>query len=134
MLYGRKCRAPICWDQVGERVIEGAEMIEMTNAKIAVAKEKLKEARTRLVVHVFNLGDYPIAYLNKEMAFLTVYNKFKGGKGKVILVLVIRVMLLLLGKIIQADMQGLLNATIAKVKDTWQDPRVPDGQAVQSTI
>nr|GFC01001.1 putative nucleotidyltransferase, ribonuclease H [Tanacetum cinerariifolium] len=23
MLYGRKCRAPICWDQVGERVIEG---------------------------------------------------------------------------------------------------------------
>nr|GFC38660.1 hypothetical protein [Tanacetum cinerariifolium] len=23
MLYGRKCRALICWDQVGERVIEG---------------------------------------------------------------------------------------------------------------
>nr|GEZ74366.1 RNA-directed DNA polymerase [Tanacetum cinerariifolium] len=23
MLYGRKCHAPICWDQVGERVIEG---------------------------------------------------------------------------------------------------------------
>nr|GFC54275.1 putative nucleotidyltransferase, ribonuclease H [Tanacetum cinerariifolium] len=44
MLYGRKCRAPICWDQVGERVIEGPEMIEVTNAKVAVAKEKLKEA------------------------------------------------------------------------------------------
>nr|GEW61914.1 putative nucleotidyltransferase, ribonuclease H [Tanacetum cinerariifolium] len=47
MLYGRKCRAPICWDQVGERVIEGPEMIEVTNAKVAVAKDKLKEARTR---------------------------------------------------------------------------------------
>nr|GFA87177.1 retrotransposable element Tf2 [Tanacetum cinerariifolium] len=47
MLYSRKCRAPICWDQVGERVIEGPEMIEVTNAKVAVAKEKLKEARTR---------------------------------------------------------------------------------------
>nr|GEW89143.1 retrotransposable element Tf2 [Tanacetum cinerariifolium] len=35
------------WDQVGERVIEGPEMIEVTNAKVAVAKEKLKEARTR---------------------------------------------------------------------------------------
>nr|GFC48516.1 putative reverse transcriptase domain-containing protein [Tanacetum cinerariifolium] len=34
-------------DQVGERVIEGPEMIEVTNAKVAVAKEKLKEARTR---------------------------------------------------------------------------------------
>nr|GFC58252.1 putative reverse transcriptase domain-containing protein [Tanacetum cinerariifolium] len=28
MLYGRKFRAPIYWDQVGERVIEGPEMIE----------------------------------------------------------------------------------------------------------
>nr|GEZ35599.1 putative nucleotidyltransferase, ribonuclease H [Tanacetum cinerariifolium] len=47
MLHGRKCRAPICWDQVRERVIEGPEMIEVTNAKVVVAKEKLKEARTR---------------------------------------------------------------------------------------
>nr|GFB25918.1 putative nucleotidyltransferase, ribonuclease H [Tanacetum cinerariifolium] len=47
MLYGRKCRASICWDHVRERVIEGPEMIEVTNAKVAVAKEKLKEARTR---------------------------------------------------------------------------------------
>nr|GFC99518.1 putative nucleotidyltransferase, ribonuclease H [Tanacetum cinerariifolium] len=29
MLYGRKCRAPICWDQVGEHVIEGPEMIQI---------------------------------------------------------------------------------------------------------
>nr|GFD47060.1 putative nucleotidyltransferase, ribonuclease H [Tanacetum cinerariifolium] len=34
MLYGRKYRAPICWDQVRERVIEGPEMIEVTNAKV----------------------------------------------------------------------------------------------------
>nr|GFA76945.1 hypothetical protein [Tanacetum cinerariifolium] len=32
---------------VGERVIEGPEMIEVTNEKVAVAKKKLKEARTR---------------------------------------------------------------------------------------
>nr|GFB63515.1 putative nucleotidyltransferase, ribonuclease H [Tanacetum cinerariifolium] len=37
---------PICWDQVGERVIEGPKMIEVTNAKVDFAKEKLKEART----------------------------------------------------------------------------------------
>nr|GFD52208.1 putative nucleotidyltransferase, ribonuclease H [Tanacetum cinerariifolium] len=41
------CRVPICWDQVGERVIEGPELIEVTNEKVAIAKEKLKEARTR---------------------------------------------------------------------------------------
>ncbi|GJS83849.1 retrotransposon protein, putative, ty3-gypsy subclass [Tanacetum coccineum] len=41
LLYGRKCRAPICWDEVGERLIEGPELIEITNEKVAVAKEKL---------------------------------------------------------------------------------------------
>nr|GFC26245.1 putative nucleotidyltransferase, ribonuclease H [Tanacetum cinerariifolium] len=46
ILYGRKCRAPICWNEVGERVIEGPELIEVTNEKVAVAKEKLKEARS----------------------------------------------------------------------------------------
>nr|GFC49419.1 putative nucleotidyltransferase, ribonuclease H [Tanacetum cinerariifolium] len=33
-------------DQVGERVMEEPEMIEVTNEKVAIAKEKLKEART----------------------------------------------------------------------------------------
>nr|GFC45502.1 putative reverse transcriptase domain-containing protein [Tanacetum cinerariifolium] len=32
---------------IEERVIEGPKMIEVTNAKVVVAKEKLKEARTR---------------------------------------------------------------------------------------
>ncbi|GJY58009.1 putative nucleotidyltransferase, ribonuclease H [Tanacetum coccineum] len=47
LLYGRKCRAPICWNEVGERVIEGPELVEVTNKKVAIAKEKLKEARSR---------------------------------------------------------------------------------------
>ncbi|GKB13163.1 putative reverse transcriptase domain-containing protein [Tanacetum coccineum] len=41
------CRAPICWNEVGERVIEGPELVEVTNEKVAIAKEKLKEARSR---------------------------------------------------------------------------------------
>nr|GEZ93722.1 reverse transcriptase [Tanacetum cinerariifolium] len=43
-MFVSKCL--IC-QQVGERVIEGPEMIEVTNAKVVVAKEKLKKARTR---------------------------------------------------------------------------------------
>nr|GEX96136.1 retrotransposon protein, putative, Ty3-gypsy subclass [Tanacetum cinerariifolium] len=64
LLQGRKCRAP-CWNKVGERVIEGLELIEVTNEKIVVAKEKLKEARSRQKIYVerhrrsfeFNPGD-----------------------------------------------------------------------------
>ncbi|GJZ36933.1 putative reverse transcriptase domain-containing protein [Tanacetum coccineum] len=39
LLYGRKCRAPICWDEVGERLIEGPELIEITNEKVVVLRE-----------------------------------------------------------------------------------------------
>ncbi|GKE74886.1 hypothetical protein Tco_1536927 [Tanacetum coccineum] len=75
------------------------------------------------------------------------YNKFRGDKVKVIMVLVIRVMLLVLVETMQVDRQGLLNATTVKVKDIWlgnalslsdqgmqHDPRVPNSQAVQTII
>ncbi|GJS53818.1 hypothetical protein Tco_0627180 [Tanacetum coccineum] len=46
-------------------------------------------------------------------------NKFRGDKGKIILVLLIRTMLLVQGEIQQVDNQELLNAITAKVKDIW---------------
>nr|GFB47305.1 putative nucleotidyltransferase, ribonuclease H [Tanacetum cinerariifolium] len=46
LLYGRKCRAPIFWNEVGERVIKGLKLVEVTKEKVAIAKEKLKEARS----------------------------------------------------------------------------------------
>nr|GFC08441.1 transposon Ty3-I Gag-Pol polyprotein [Tanacetum cinerariifolium] len=49
------------WDQAGERVIEGPEMIEVTNAKVAVAKEKLKEARTQSDVSVSKASLVPVS-------------------------------------------------------------------------
>nr|GEY28426.1 hypothetical protein [Tanacetum cinerariifolium] len=47
LLCGRKCRATICWNEVGECVIEGSKLIAVTNEKVTVAKEKVKEARSR---------------------------------------------------------------------------------------
>nr|GEZ23744.1 putative polyprotein [Tanacetum cinerariifolium] len=43
--------APTCWNEVRDHVIEGLELIEVTNEKVAVAKEKLKEARSRQKVY-----------------------------------------------------------------------------------
>ncbi|GJZ21763.1 hypothetical protein Tco_0558802 [Tanacetum coccineum] len=74
-------------------------------------------------------------------------NKFKGGKDKFMLVMAIRVMLLVLGEIMQKGRQGWLNVIIVKVKDTWignelslrgqetlHNPGIPDGQTAQTTI
>ena len=46
-LYGRKCRAPICWNEVGERKIEGPELVQITSEKVELAKQKMKEAQSR---------------------------------------------------------------------------------------
>nr|GEZ37391.1 copia protein [Tanacetum cinerariifolium] len=76
--------------------------------------------RERFAVLVFSPGDDLISCLNKAIAFLIV---------------------------LASSRKGLLNATTVKVKDIWlgnalnlsdqgmhHDPRVPDGQAVQTII
>ncbi|KAD3337246.1 hypothetical protein E3N88_32766 [Mikania micrantha] len=46
-LYGRKCRSPICWSEVGESQIIGPEFIQETTDKIALIQERIKAARDR---------------------------------------------------------------------------------------
>ncbi|XP_074336552.1 uncharacterized protein LOC141673707 [Apium graveolens] len=46
-LYGRRCRAPSCWDEGSEKVIECPELVRITNEKVEKVKENLKEARSR---------------------------------------------------------------------------------------
>nr|GFA41336.1 retrotransposon protein, putative, Ty3-gypsy subclass [Tanacetum cinerariifolium] len=70
MLYGRKCRASICWDQVGERVIEGPKMIEVTKEKVAISKEKLKEARTRYKYHPLHVISYPLDQIRTDLSYV----------------------------------------------------------------
>ncbi|KAL0406337.1 UNVERIFIED_CONTAM: Transposon Ty3-I Gag-Pol polyprotein [Sesamum latifolium] len=46
-LYGRKCRSPLCWDEVGEKRITGPELVQLTVEKVAIICQKLKEAQYR---------------------------------------------------------------------------------------
>lgn len=46
-LYGRKCRSPICWNEVGDRQLTGPEIIHETTEKIVQIRERLKTARSR---------------------------------------------------------------------------------------
>jgi hypothetical protein len=47
VLYGRKCRSPICWEEVGERKLLGPELVQMTTEKIKLIHERLRIARSR---------------------------------------------------------------------------------------
>nr|GEV93221.1 putative reverse transcriptase domain-containing protein [Tanacetum cinerariifolium] len=46
-LYGRKCRSPICWTEVGEAQILGPELIQRTTEKIVQIKQRMQAARDR---------------------------------------------------------------------------------------
>ena len=46
-LYGRRCKNPVCWEEVGERIIHGPTLIGETNEKVKLIHECLKTARSR---------------------------------------------------------------------------------------
>ncbi|GKD66510.1 putative reverse transcriptase domain-containing protein [Tanacetum coccineum] len=67
-LYGRKCRSPIMWAEVGEGQLIGHELVLETTEKISQIKDRLKAARDRQKSYAdkrrkpleFSIG--PVAY------------------------------------------------------------------------
>ncbi|GJU37430.1 putative reverse transcriptase domain-containing protein [Tanacetum coccineum] len=46
-LYGRKCRSPVCWAEVGEVQLTGPEIVQETTEKIVQIKQRIQAARDR---------------------------------------------------------------------------------------
>ncbi|GJV37425.1 putative reverse transcriptase domain-containing protein [Tanacetum coccineum] len=46
-LYGRKCRSPICWAEVGESQLSGPDLIQETTKKINQIKQRIQVAHDR---------------------------------------------------------------------------------------
>ena len=46
-LYGRKCRSPVYWEEVGERKILGPELVQQTKEAVELIKKRLVAAQDR---------------------------------------------------------------------------------------
>jgi hypothetical protein len=46
-LYGRQCRTPLCWNEVGEKEFAGPEIIFKTNENVKIIRDRLKAAQSR---------------------------------------------------------------------------------------
>ena len=44
-LYGRKCRSPLCWVEVGERRLLGPQVIVQAVNKVRTIREQLRQHR-----------------------------------------------------------------------------------------
>ncbi|GKE37453.1 hypothetical protein Tco_1460858, partial [Tanacetum coccineum] len=64
-LYGRKCRSPVCWAEVGDARLTGPAIIHETTKKIVQIKSRIQAARDRQKSYanirrkpmVFQVGD-----------------------------------------------------------------------------
>ena len=84
-LYGRKCRSPFCWEEVGERKLLGPEIIQMTSEKINLICKRLQTAQSRQKSYYDN-SRRKVEFEVRDMAFLKVAQmkgvmRF-GKKGK----------------------------------------------------
>ncbi|GJV53243.1 putative reverse transcriptase domain-containing protein [Tanacetum coccineum] len=46
-LYGRKCRSPVCWAEVGQVQLIGPELVQETTERIIQIKQRIQTARDR---------------------------------------------------------------------------------------
>ena len=46
-LYGRPCRSPLCWTEVGESFITGLDLFRDTSEKVSLIRQRLLMAQSR---------------------------------------------------------------------------------------
>ncbi|KAD4889132.1 hypothetical protein E3N88_21205 [Mikania micrantha] len=56
VLYGRKCRTPVCWGEVGPRELASKKVVKVTNERIDQIRAHLKAAQDRQKSYGINEG------------------------------------------------------------------------------
>ena len=46
-LYSRRCRTPVCWEEVGDKQLIGPELVQITSEKIKIIRNRMKTAQDR---------------------------------------------------------------------------------------
>nr|CAN79605.1 hypothetical protein VITISV_011118 [Vitis vinifera] len=72
-LYGRRCRSPVCWDDVGEKKLLGPKLMQLTVEKVSLIKERLKASQNL----EFEVGDHVFFKVSPMKSIMRF-----GRKGK----------------------------------------------------
>ena len=85
VLYGRRCRSPISWNEVGERKLLGLELVQLTTEKIQLIRERLLATQSRQKSYAdnrrrdleFQVGDHVFLKVSPSKGVMRF-----GKKGK----------------------------------------------------
>jgi hypothetical protein len=75
-LYGRKCRTPVCWGEIGQRELAPSDLVARTNEKIVVIRERMKAAQDRQKAYA-DRRTRPLEFEEGDYVFLKV-SPWKG--------------------------------------------------------
>ena len=75
-LYGRKCRTPLWWNEVGDKQLAGPEIVQLTADKIKQIRDKMRSAQDRQRMYA-NKRRKPIEFQVLDKVMLKV-SPWKG--------------------------------------------------------
>ncbi|GKF08953.1 putative reverse transcriptase domain-containing protein [Tanacetum coccineum] len=75
-LYGRKCRSPVCWAEVGQVQLTGLELVQETTERIIQIKQRIQTAHDRQKSYA-NLKRKPMEFQVGDKVMLKV-SPWKG--------------------------------------------------------
>jgi len=70
-LYGRRCRTLLCWEEVGDWKLYGAEFVQVTKEKVRTIKNRIKVAQDRQKKYV-DVRRRPLEFSVGNHVFLKV--------------------------------------------------------------
>nr|GEW49721.1 hypothetical protein [Tanacetum cinerariifolium] len=85
MIYGRKCRTLVCWEEMVSRELASTDVVLATTEKIETIRERLKAAQdkwksyayNRRIPIEFNVGDFVMLKVSSWKGVLRFKNKGK---------------------------------------------------------
>ena len=73
-LYGRPCRSPICWTEVGKSSITGPDLIRNTSDKVGMIRKRLLTAQSLQKSYAY-VRRQPLEFKAGDHVFLKVMPK-----------------------------------------------------------
>ena len=73
-LYGRPCRSPICWTEVGESSITGPDLIRDTSDTVGMIRKRLLNVQSRKKSYA-DVRRRPLEFKAGDHVFLNVMPK-----------------------------------------------------------
>ena len=89
LLYGRRCRTPICWGEVGQRVMGSTEIVLQTTEQIQQVRQRLLTAQSRQKSYAdkrlseleFQVGDFVLLKVSPWKGVIRFRKRGSWGPG-----------------------------------------------------